>query len=141
MAHRDTFADDNLLSRGQEVAVEVNEGEAVPVVLKPGQVSLHHGRMFHASGPNTTDDRRIGMAIRYVTPGVRQIVAARDYALPARGTDRSGNWIHVTPPAEAFGAANLTLYDQVRADQLVALAEGAEQKVSLYETGQTSGRA
>ena len=37
----------------------------------PGEMSLHHGRCFHASGPNMSDDRRIGLAIRYVTPEVR----------------------------------------------------------------------
>ncbi len=97
--------------------------------------------MFHASGPNSSSDRRIGVAIRYVTPGVRQLVAARDYVLPARGADRSGNWIHVSPPEEDFGAASLALYDQVCADQLVALAEGAAQKVGMYDTGGTAGRA
>ena len=53
--HTDTFADNNLLSRGQEIAVEVDEEDATIAALKPGQMSLHHGRMFHASGPNTTN--------------------------------------------------------------------------------------
>ena len=51
VAHRDTFARDNLLSRGQEIAVEVDESRAVDVVLHPGEMSLHHVRMFHGS-PN-----------------------------------------------------------------------------------------
>ena len=42
--HTDTFAGDNLLSRGQEIAVEVDENDAVAAVLRPGQMSLHHGR-------------------------------------------------------------------------------------------------
>ena len=133
--HRDTFADDNLLSRGQEVAVEVDEREAVPVVLAPGQMSLHHGRMFHASGPNGSDDRRIGVAIRYVTPAVRPVVGERDYAMLARGHDRAGNWVNVAPPQEAFDPASLSLYDKVLADQMVALSEGAEEDVKLYEVG------
>ena len=59
--HRDTFDATNLLSRGQEVAVDVDEAQAVNVELHPGQVSLHHGRMFHASGPNRSDHDRIGV--------------------------------------------------------------------------------
>ncbi|MDH3472095.1 MAG: phytanoyl-CoA dioxygenase family protein [Rhodospirillales bacterium] len=141
VAHRDTFAADNLLSRGQEIAVEVDEAEAVLAALGPGQMSLHHGRMFHASGPNLSDDRRIGLAIRYVTPGVRQIVGARDYAMLARGVDRARNWIHVAPPHELFGAAHLALYDQVLADQSVALAEGAAQPVGLYDFARTVTKA
>jgi hypothetical protein len=110
----------------------VDEATATPITLMPGQMSLHHGRMFHASGPNTSDDRRIGLAIRYVTPGVRQQVGVRDYAMPARGTDNSGNWIHVPPPKEAFEPGAMALYDQVLADQSAALTQGAEADVGLY---------
>ena len=126
LPHRDTFADDNLLSRGQEVAVEIDEQDAVDVVLAPGQASFHHGRIFHASGPNRSTSDRIGLAIRYLTPGVRQIVAERDYAMTVRGRDDSGNWIEVPPPGVNFEAEALARYAQVRADQNAALAEGIE---------------
>ncbi|MEM8876705.1 MAG: phytanoyl-CoA dioxygenase family protein [Pseudomonadota bacterium] len=132
--HKDTFDGDNLLSRGQELAVEVDEAEATSITLKPGQMSLHHGRMFHASGPNTSNDRRIGLAIRYVTPGVRQIVGARDYAMPVRGSDTSGNWVHVPRPSAPFAAEAMALYDRVLADQSTALTAGAENAVGLYGT-------
>jgi ectoine hydroxylase-related dioxygenase (phytanoyl-CoA dioxygenase family) len=131
--HHDTFSQDNLLSRGQELAVDVDEAAASDVILQPGQMSLHHGRMFHASGPNTSDDRRIGLAIRYVTPRVRQLVNERDYALLARGVDRERNWINVAPPCEPpFNAAALTLYEQVLEDQSAAFSQDAEQTVGLY---------
>ena len=71
--HQDTFAKDNLLSRGQSIA-GINENVAQNSPLKPGQMSLHHGRCFHASGANSCGDRRIGLEIRYLTP------AARDHA-------------------------------------------------------------
>ena len=58
--HFDTHAEQNLLTRGQEIEVEVEEADATDVVLRPGQVSLHHGHLFHASNPNDSDDRRIG---------------------------------------------------------------------------------
>ena len=75
LEHRDTFASDNLLTRGQEIAVEVPEGEGVDVPLKAGEMSLHHVLLAHGSGPNTTDDRRIGYAIRYIPP---MLVRGRD---------------------------------------------------------------
>ena len=50
--HHDTFAQDNLLTRGQEIMVEVDESEAVPLVLRPGEMSLHHVRLVHGSPPN-----------------------------------------------------------------------------------------
>ena len=130
--HRDTFHEDNLLSRGQEIAVKVNEDEATAIELQPGEMSLHHGRMFHASGPNTSADRRIGCAIRYVTPGVKQLVGERDYAMCVRGADHNRNWISIAAPSEPFGTDALALYDRMRADQSVALAKGATKNVSLY---------
>jgi ectoine hydroxylase-related dioxygenase (phytanoyl-CoA dioxygenase family) len=132
LPHRDTFSADNLLSRGQEIAVAVDEDAAVDVALTPGEMSLHHGRMFHASGPNTSSDRRIGAAVRFVTPAVRQIVAERDYAMLARGSDRSGNWIHVAPPTAPFEPGAMALYEQILRDQSSALAAGATGTVGLY---------
>ena len=127
LPHRDTFAADNLLSRGQEVAVDVDEDAAVDVLLRPGQVSLHHGRMFHASGPNRSEQDRVGLVFRYVTPAVRQQVAHRDYATPLRGEDRLGNWVHVAAPTQNFAPGDLELYRRIRDEQRDALAEGAEQ--------------
>jgi ectoine hydroxylase-related dioxygenase (phytanoyl-CoA dioxygenase family) len=90
--HRDTFHQDNLLTRGQEIAVEVDEADAVDVVLRPGEMSLHHGRVFHASDPNRSDDRRIGLAIRYVPARMKQMAGASLCATLVRGEDRHGNF-------------------------------------------------
>ncbi|MCV3269835.1 phytanoyl-CoA dioxygenase family protein [Roseobacter sinensis] len=86
--HVDTYADDNLLSRGQEIAVAVDEADAVLCELQPGQASLHHGHLFHASGPNTTEDRRIGVAIRYIRPSMKQDSGDRPLVALASGVDR-----------------------------------------------------
>lgn len=90
--HVDTFAEDNLLSRGQEIAVEVNESDAVSVALLPGQSSIHHGHLFHASGPNTSDDRRIGMAIRYIKPSMKQKTGDKPLVALVSGEDRYGHF-------------------------------------------------
>ncbi len=98
VAHKDTFATTNMLSRGQEIAVEVDEKKAVDVVLQPGEMSLHHVKLFHGSNPNSSDDRRIGFAIRYLPTHVRQVVGAKDSALLVRGVDSYGNFELETPP-------------------------------------------
>jgi ectoine hydroxylase-related dioxygenase (phytanoyl-CoA dioxygenase family) len=90
--HRDTFAADNLLSRGQEVAVEVDESAAMDIVLMAGEMSLHHGLLHHASAPNRSSDRRIGLALRYLRPEMRQVASARDYANLVRGHDPFGHF-------------------------------------------------
>jgi len=121
LPHRDTFADNNLLSRGQEIAVEVNEAEAVNVILKPGQVSFHHGRIFHASGPNQSDHDRVGLAFRYITPEVKQQIASRDYGMMMRGVDRGRNWNHLARPSRNFDPGDLQLREAVMADMSAAL--------------------
>src|SRR5215468_4242679 len=50
--HRDTFSSDSLLSRGQEISVEVDEGKAVTLELDQGEMSLHHVKLIHGSEPN-----------------------------------------------------------------------------------------
>ena len=97
--HRDTFADNNLLSRGQEVNVTVDESKAVEAQLRPGQMSIHHGRVFHASHPNRTDARRIGLAIRYLPTRARQATGGQMAAMLVRGHDQYHNFPHCHPPA------------------------------------------
>jgi chlorinating enzyme len=71
--HRDTFAKNNLLTRGQEVMVEVDRTQRRMITLHPGEMSLHHVRLTHGSPPNRSNDRRIGFAIRYIPTSVAQL--------------------------------------------------------------------
>jgi len=96
--HHDTFDESNMLSRGQSIAVEVNEVDAVEATLRPGEMSLHHGRLFHASGPNTSPDRRIGLVLRYITPSMRQLSGQVTSAHLVAGEDRYGHF-HLLEPA------------------------------------------
>lgn len=133
LPHNDTFSDNNLLSRGQEVAVDVADEDKTHIELQPGQMSLHHGLTIHGSGPNTSDDRRIGLAIRYLNPNAQQKVADRDYAVLARGEDRVGNFIHIDTPTELFSTPALELHARIQEDQTKAMAQGAAQTTRLYK--------
>jgi len=95
--HKDTFDDNNLLSRGQEVAVDVDASKAVRLDLRPGEMSLHHVRLVHGSPPNPSADRRIGFAIRYIPTSVRQL-HGEDAATLVRGTDRFNTFEHEPVP-------------------------------------------
>lgn len=97
--HVDSFAPDNLLTRGQEIAVEVDEASAVNVLLRTGQASFHHGHIFHASGPNTTDARRVGVAIRYIAPSMKQVSGDRLLVSHVSGKDNYGHFEHMPAPA------------------------------------------
>jgi len=112
-AHHETFDDDNLLSRGQVMQRDINESDAVDLALKPGEISLHHVNVAHASEPNRSNDSRIGIAIRYVSPNVRQKLIEKDSATLVRGEDRVGNFEHEQRPNRDFEPAALARLDRV----------------------------
>jgi len=122
--HRDTLAQENLLTRGQELAVDVDEDEAVLMPLQPGEISLHHVLAAHASEPNRSDDRRIGIAVRYVGPHVRQINGDKDTALLCRGEDRYGHFIHETAATRDMDEAALAEYERIMAFRQSVLYKG-----------------
>ncbi|MDU8928419.1 phytanoyl-CoA dioxygenase family protein [Alisedimentitalea sp. MJ-SS2] len=130
LPHEDTFDDNNLLSRGQEIAVDVADKDKTAIEIHPGQISLHHGLTIHGSGPNTTDDRRIACVIRYVSPSVAQEVGDKDYAIPVRGADRTGNFIPYAPPTRPFEPRALALYEEIRREQAKVMMNGAKQQKS-----------
>ncbi len=113
LAHVDTLDEKNLLTRGQEVAVEVDDAQGVMVELQPGQMSLHDVRIVHGSDPNLSKDRRIGVAVRYITPDVRQVNAENDSAWLVRGEDTHGNFIHETPPKADMDADALVEHERI----------------------------
>lgn len=125
LEHRDTYDKDNLLSRGQEIAVEVPENEGVDVPLKAGEMSLHHVMLAHGSGPNTTGDRRIGLAIRYIPPHVRQL-KVRDSATLVRGVDRFGHFDDEPVPRADLDDAAIAAHRDAAARQVKALYSGTD---------------
>ena len=96
--HKDTYADDNILTRGQEADVLINDRDVVHAELEAGEVSFHHGKLLHASAPNEADDRRIGLGVQYISAHVKQNVAEHDYAMLVRGEDRYGHFLGANPP-------------------------------------------
>ncbi len=126
--HVDTFDENNLLTRGQEIAVDVNEDDAVAVVLKPGQASMHHGHLFHASGPNTTNDRRIGSAIRYIKASMKQQDGTKSLVAHVSGDDKWGHFKIAPPPSGRLKEADFELCRQDAAAKRHILYAGADQK-------------
>jgi hypothetical protein len=92
LPQRETFADNNVLSRGQEIAVAVDESKAVDLALQPGQISLHHLWIVHGSNANVSDVPRIGIAIRYVSTQVKQQSPNKPIAMLVRGRDDFGHF-------------------------------------------------
>jgi len=107
LPQRETYAVDNALSRGQEIALEVDESKAVALCLAPGEMSLHHIGIAHGSKPNSADYPRIGIAVRYIAPEVIQQGSERQIVQLVRGKDEYGNFEIVAPPDDAVGAAKI----------------------------------
>jgi hypothetical protein len=79
----------NMLFTYEEIAVDIDENQAVDCLLRPGEMSIHHMSAVHGSPPNRSADRRMGYSITYVAPHVRH-GGKRNSAMLVRGEDRYG---------------------------------------------------
>ncbi len=70
LEHIQSYRPQNMLSRGQEIAVDVDEANAVDIELRAGEMSLHHIDIVHGSSPNRSAEWRTGYIVRYATPRV-----------------------------------------------------------------------
>ena len=77
------------------------EESAIYCPLQPGEASFHHGWTLHASMPNNSNDRRIGLNVQYINPSARQTLHDLDSATLVRGEDR---YHHYKPDTFAKGA-------------------------------------
>lgn len=126
LPHQDTFAENNLLTRGQEVQVDVNSRDAVDVIVAAGEMSLHHVRLVHGSPPNLSNDRRIGYAIRYVPTYIHQTVGKRDSAMLVRGVDTYHHFDPEPRPKVDFGANERTFHAAANEESMRVLYRGTD---------------
>jgi non-haem Fe2+, alpha-ketoglutarate-dependent halogenase len=127
LKHVDTFDKDNILSRGQEIAVEVDSTKAVNCILNPGEMSLHHVKLVHGSEPNRSDHRRIGLAIRYIPTSIKQL-KTRDSATLVRGVDRYHHFDPEPRPKHDMDNDALAAHADAVDRQVKALYSGTEKR-------------
>ena len=128
--HKDTFNEDNLLTRGQTIEnVPINE--TVPILLKPGQLSLHHPMTVHGSGPNLSKNKRIGFAIQsYIGTNVDQLIG-KTYVQQARGRDAFKYHEHTSRPTVLMNKKDLILRDNANNELQKILYKDAK-KIGKY---------
>ena len=136
LPHRDTFDQNNLLTRGQEVAVDVDESKAYYLKLEPGEASLHHVLIVHGSPPNPSEDRRIGFAIRYIPTCVKQL-HGEDGATLVRGTDSFGHFRHEPIPKREFEPEMVALHKEITERSAQILYRGT--KIKSYDDPAAKG--
>ena len=103
---------DNVLLQGQTVS-GVDEGSAVHCTLEPGEASFHHGWTLHASMPNHSEDRRIGLNVQYIAPHVRQTKHDKDTVILLRGEDRHGHFGADVPATADLEPAALKKFEEL----------------------------
>lgn len=77
----------NMIRRGQGISGRFDGETGTLMPIAPGEMSLHHTDLVHASGANDSDDRRLGYAISYIPAHVRPAGGIRPFALRVRGRD------------------------------------------------------
>ena len=127
LPHRDTFDKNNLLTRGQEIAVDVDRSKAVYLELEPGEMSLHHVLLVHGSPPNPSGDRRIGFAIRYIPTTVKQL-HGRESATLVRGVDEYRNFDPEPRPKAELEPEMIALHKDIAERNAQILYRGTQIK-------------
>jgi|TARA_B110000208_G_scaffold78229_1_gene100122 ectoine hydroxylase-related dioxygenase (phytanoyl-CoA dioxygenase family) len=126
--HQDTYGADNILTRGQEVT-NVDASLAVDLILKPGQMSLHHAMTIHGSQPNQSQDkRRIGFALQSFMPaGARQTIGHNNWS-PARGNCTQEGHHYLARPKHDMDTPGITARDKSNQNFSDILYHGAKTK-------------
>ena len=119
LPQNDTYAPENALSRGQEIAVDVDERQAVDLILQPGEMSLHHIGIVHGSKVNTSDQPRIGIAVRYIAPEVVQTGSELPYAMLVRGKDRYKHFEHLPSPKDGMSEAEADAIQRLAVEKML----------------------
>jgi ectoine hydroxylase-related dioxygenase (phytanoyl-CoA dioxygenase family) len=128
--HRDTFNDDNLLTRGQTVQ-NVPENETSPIVLKAGQMSLHHPLVVHGSSENKSQSRRIGFVIQsYIGSDVDQVMG-KVYVQQARGVDQFKYHAHSRRPTEVMNEKDAAFRQDANKELQQILYKGSQKVRNL----------
>lgn len=87
---------DNVL--GSETAAQVDESAAVDIILRPGDVEVHHPNILHASNANVSPYRRCGLTIRYI-PSSTKVITEEPWPCLFLLRGSAGDGPYVQPPA------------------------------------------
>jgi chlorinating enzyme len=115
--HDNVHDDPNLLNkRGERIRMDVDESQALDVVLLPGEMSMHQSTIVHGSNPNTSDQPRVGFIVRFVTD---QMTNSNQPLLRVRGEGNCSHLPLIEPPPEV---------DRQSALEAWRVSEGSESK-------------
>ena len=125
--HDENFNEGNLLTRGQTVN-NVPKEKTTPLILKAGQMSLHHPKVVHGSDLNKSNDRRIGFVIQsYIGSNVKQVLGKNSVQL-ARGVDEFNYHEKIGRPKNLLDAKDIELKKQENDNLQEIFYKGSDKK-------------
>ena len=119
----DTVVDDpDLMNRrGERVRVDVDDAQAVDVILRPGEMSLHHANIVHGSNANRSDGPRVGFIVRFVTS---QTTNRDRLQMQVRGNADCSHLRKAKPPLEEDLAAAMVAWLATEPNSAVSAGRG-----------------
>lgn len=112
LSHVSRVVKNSVNRAGQVITEPFDDGAPMPMPLKAGWFSMHHGLCPHRSGPNTSSHRRIGLGLNYIPAHARPAGSVRQAALLVRGTDRHGNFEPAAWPTNELGENEVRMHDR-----------------------------
>jgi len=123
--HNQKFDENNLLTRGQTIE-NISIEKTIPLILKAGQMSLHHPKVVHGSELNKSNDRRIGFVVQsYIGTNVNQVLG-KIYVQLARGKDSFNFHEHVKRPVELMNKKDTLVRKKANEELSKIFYTGAE---------------
>lgn len=111
LPHETTYDESSMLKRGQQVTTAVDNDDVFDIDLQPGQASIHHTLTLHRSGPNNSNDWRLGVGLNYVSSQVGPLPGYEDSAMPLRGNVETSRFVFTQPPRSDLDSAALESFD------------------------------
>ena len=125
--HEQKFDKNNLLTRGQTIK-NISLNETDPIILKAGEISLHHPLIVHGSGLNYSDDRRIGFVIQsYIGSNVNQVIG-KMYVQRARGEDKYNYHEYSEIPLTLMGKNEINFQNKANKELSKIFYNGSNKK-------------
>ena len=118
------------MTKGQTVE-NVPLDKTTPLILKAGQMSLHHPTIVHGSGLNKSNDRRIGFVVQsYIGSNVNQVLG-KMYVQQARGDDAFKYHQHTKRPNRLMSSEDIEIRKKANDDLQRIFYPGAIKKRDL----------
>jgi len=125
----------NSINHASQTVVEpFDEAGGILVPVPAGSFSCHHTRVMHQSGPNRSDDRRIGFGISYIPAHVRHVGSVPMPATLVRGEDRYGHFEPEPDPREMSSEAAMAAHETAYAGYQRGYEEQMARHVETFGT-------